>query len=276
VGQGHHGRGKSSLAATATTKRWAETQPFLPKPGPEPLPPRHLPPVQGPLPSPGMTLLGAKATPGLGAKAGAMVGSHALLVGVGATVVTLVLVMVGVLMLGTKPNNDGANVETANLGNRGTDPDEPGDRPDVAPARDAATARPEPTTTMLETTSTVPRPTTTRAPSVVTTSPPSTDPPTPPSTDPPVTVVPAPVPEIARFDAQRGALCPGQSTRFDVRLNWTVREATSGTVAPQGGPATTVDLSTGRTNVCAERGSTWVLAITGPGGTTSQSATVPW
>ena len=212
---------------------WAETSPFLPDPDDDiSTAARHLP------------RLGDKASAGVLAKAGALIGGHWLLAGAGTLVASLALVSVCVVTFGDKSDKGrDAKVETA-------------------AASDGSKTR---TSTTGSGSSHI-APTGGKPSESTTTAPP---------TDPPPTEPAAAAPEIQRFDAQRGGLCPGQRTQFTVGLAWLVRNATSGTVGPQGGTANAVDISLGKTTVCAERGSVWVLTVTGAGGSTSRTVTIP-
>jgi hypothetical protein len=256
---------------------WAETRPFLPDPADDDVSAtaRHLPQLGDKLGRGAETSLHAKASAGVLAKAGVLIGGHWLLAGAGTLVATVALVSVGVVAFGDKSDKGhDAKVETAagSDGSKSRTSTTRSGTSHVAPTG----SKPGDSTTASSTTTTTVQTTTSRPGGVVPTAPPATtttEP--PPSTDPSPTEPAAPAPEIQRFDAQRGALCPGQRTQFTVGLAWLVRNATSGTVGPQGGTASAVDLGLGKTTVCAERGSVWVLTVTGAGGTTSRTATVP-
>lgn len=58
-----------------------------------------------------------------------------------------------------------------------------------------------------------------------------------------------------------------------VTFAWSSTNATSATLGPRGGPSTSVPTS-GTAEECAAPGSTWVLTVTGPGGTASAEAPV--
>lgn len=129
--------------------------------------------------------------------------------------------------------------------------------------------------------STTTAPPTTEEPTTV----PVTDPPTtaapttaPPTTAPPTTAAPTttrqPAPQITSFAVEPvfGWCRDRDETR--VRFSWTTTNATDAQFGPQGRDSDAVGTN-GSENTCAQRQSTWVLSVSGPGGTDNATVTAP-
>jgi hypothetical protein len=174
-----------------------------------------------------------------------------------------------------------------------TDPDDAVTDPDsgLAIAGDPTTSLPRdgfddgktplggPTSTS-STTATTEAPTTEAPTTVATTDPPTT---APPSTAPPTTAAPTttrptttrpPQPTIAQLNANTTfGFC---RDRADVRtrFSWDTSNATDAQFGRQGRSADAVDPDDS-VETCAPRGSTWVLTVTGPGGTATRTVQAP-
>jgi RNA polymerase sigma factor (sigma-70 family) len=148
-----------------------------------------------------------------------------------------------------------------------------GDAEEVGAPPDPTTTAPATSTTsttaLPATSTTVPRPTTTTVPTTATTPPPPPEVPDggtttePPVADPPV---------IGGFRiVDEATQCRGGVIHS---ATWSTTNATWATVGVVGAQPTAVATS-GTTTLCAAAGSTFELVATGPGGTASDTATVP-
>jgi hypothetical protein len=124
-----------------------------------------------------------------------------------------------------------------------------------------------PTTEEPETTVPVTEPPTTAAP---TTAPPTTAAPT--TTGP--TTTRAPVPTITSFRVERRMRFCSDSSEISVRFSWETTNATAAQLGPQGGASDSVGTS-GSDTMCVARRQTWVLSVSGPGGTANATVTTP-
>jgi len=135
------------------------------------------------------------------------------------------------------------------------------------PATTTTTTAP-PTTEAPTTTVAVTEPPTTAAP---TTTPPTTAPPTT-TTGPTTTRQPAP--EITSFRAERRFSFCNDRDEIRVRFSWQTTNATSAQLGPQGGGSDNVGTNSSD-DACVEPRETWVLSVSGPGGTDTATVTAP-
>jgi hypothetical protein len=184
---------------------------------------------------------------------------------------SLALVLIMVALVRTDPDNASADGEDgiAIAGDPTTTGPDGGFDSDKAPLE-------APTSSTTSTPSTTEAPTTT----VAVTEPPTTAPPTTPPTTAAPTTTTGPTttrqaaPAITSFRADNAFGWCNDRDEIRVRFSWSTTNATEARLGRQGRSANRVDTSSS-TEGCVDRRETWVLSVSGPGGTDNATVTTP-
>jgi hypothetical protein len=131
------------------------------------------------------------------------------------------------------------------------------------------------TTTTTDGSTTTDPPTTvevTAPPTTPTTVAPTTPPTTAPTTTTQPTTTRQPAPAITSLRAERRSGFCRDRDEIRVLFSWTTTNATSAQFGRQGRSSSSVGTNDDRED-CVDRGSTWVLSVSGPGGTDNQAVT---